>query len=237
MSAVVLELPPVLDSLASLRVAVLAFEADLDEDQRQDLLLVGSELLTNAIRHAGAREDEPVRVRIERRPGSVRIEVRDGGPGFDLRPRTPGRAQLGGRGMFLLDQLSDRWGVSREDGFLVWGELWTGDGRTRHRRVAPRMLPVGHGAVQDEPDDGIAIPEGAALAALQDEELKDLLNLLADEERSVSARRRNLHRRIDPLRAELARRLAEPREDAVLSSADLDAVARMLDGRMPALRG
>jgi hypothetical protein len=139
--------------------------------------------------------------------------------------------------MFLLDQLADRWGVSREDGFLVWGELWTGDGRTRHRRVAPRMLPVGHGAVHDEPDDGIAIPEGAALAALQDEELKDLLNVLADEERSVSARRRNLHRRIDPLRAELARRLAEPREDAVLSSADLDAVARMLDGRMPALRG
>jgi anti-sigma regulatory factor (Ser/Thr protein kinase) len=226
----VLELPARLESAGAVREAAGALGEGLPGDAGADLVLVAVELFTNAVRHAGARDDDRVDVALERRPGAVRVEVRDPGAGFALDPRTPTTTQLGGRGLFLVEQLADRWGGERgDDGFLVWAELWTG-GRTRHRRVPPRML-----ALDGEPEEAAEweVPEGDDLRAMPDEELKDLLNLLAEDEREVSARRRALHRRIDPLRHELARRLAEPRTDAVLSRGDLEGLARMLATRMP----
>ena len=216
-----LELPAQLESLGRLREAVQAFDSGLADQARHDLTLLATELFTNAVRHSGATPEDRIWVRLERRPGAARIEVVDPGPGFVPEPRTPGARQVSGRGMFLLDQLADRWGVTRGGGFLVWGELWTPDGRTRHRRLPPRMLPVGAEEVR----------------VLPDEALKDLMNALADEEAEVSARRRQLHREIDALRYELARRLSLERDGApVLQAADLEALQRLLDGRMPSLR-
>ena len=163
-------------------------------------------------------------------PGTVRLEVRDRGPGFDFEPGTPSTRQLGGRGLFLVEQLADRWGCVREEGaFLVWAEVWAG-GRTRHRRVAPRMLAVGEGVVA--PPDA-PIPSREGIAAMTDAELKDELNLLAADERVTSRRRRHLHAHIDALRIELAHRLEVPRTDAVLSHDDLAELARVLSRRMP----
>ena len=55
----------------------------LIESTREKLALVVSELVTNAIRHAGLGAGDPIDLRVMSRDGHVRIAVRDGGPGFD----------------------------------------------------------------------------------------------------------------------------------------------------------
>ena len=63
---------------------------------------------------------------LEVRPGTVRVEVRDPGPGFS-RPSFDDQPPLGtsGRGLYLVDALADRWGVSRTPGgeARVWFEI------------------------------------------------------------------------------------------------------------------
>ena len=236
-----MELSAELQSLGRVREAVETFDSGLSDQGRGDLALLATELFTNAVRHSGATRDDRILLRLERRPGGARIEVVDPGPGFVPKPHTPGARQVSGRGMFLLDQLADRWGVAlQDDGFLVWGELWTADGHTRHRRLPPRMLPVGAerpgrdaAALEESAPD---IPGPEEVRVLPDDQLKDLMNALAGEEAEVSARRRQLHREIDALRHELARRLSIERDSGpVLQAADLEALQRLLDGRMPSL--
>ncbi|MFC9824441.1 ATP-binding protein [Streptomyces erythrochromogenes] len=94
-----------------------------------DLVLIATELATNAVRHGGT----PARITLVLRcPGTgrrvVRLEVEDSGPGFDPRSRThPVRLQsCSGRGLLLVDTLSSAWGVRpTATGQLVWAELPT----------------------------------------------------------------------------------------------------------------
>ncbi|MCZ7414634.1 MULTISPECIES: ATP-binding protein [unclassified Streptomyces] len=88
----------------------------------EDVLLVVSELVTNACLHAGG----PQEVRVARGPKSVRVEVVDGGDGRP-EPRTPHRAgRPGGHGMFIVQRLCADWGVVHAPdgrGKTVWAEL------------------------------------------------------------------------------------------------------------------
>ncbi|THA66103.1 ATP-binding protein [Streptomyces sp. A0958] len=88
----------------------------------EDVLLVVSELVTNACLHA----DGPDEIRIARSPKMLRVEVADGGAGQPA-PRTPHRAgRPGGHGMFIVQRLCMDWGVVRvpgEPGKTVWAEL------------------------------------------------------------------------------------------------------------------
>jgi hypothetical protein len=70
------------------------------------------------------------------------------------------------------------------------------------------------------------------LAALPDIELKQLIEDLTQAEREVSMQRRVLHGRIDMLRQELVRRLTA-KDEGALSVVDVDALARILAGRLP----
>ena len=70
------------------------------------------------------------------------------------------------------------------------------------------------------------------LAALPDGELKQLIEDLTQAEREVSMQRRVLHGRIDMLRQELVRRLSA-KDEGALSVVDVDALARILAGRLP----
>lgn len=72
------------------------------------------------------------------------------------------------------------------------------------------------------------------LSQLSDAELKDLIRQLTEEEREVSRRRRLLHGRIDLLRVELVNRL-KGRDEGELSVVDVDALSRILAGRLPDL--
>lgn len=72
------------------------------------------------------------------------------------------------------------------------------------------------------------------LKTLSDAELKDLIRRLAEQEREVSRQRRVLHGRIDLLKTELVSRL-RGRDEGELSVVDVDALSRILAGRLPDL--
>jgi hypothetical protein len=72
------------------------------------------------------------------------------------------------------------------------------------------------------------------LSQLSDLELKDMIRELAAEEREVSMRRRLLHGRIELAKSELVSRL-KGRDEGELSVVDVDALSRILAGRLPDL--
>ncbi|MER6726720.1 ATP-binding protein [Streptomyces rochei] len=94
-------------------------------DQRaaaEDVLLVVSELVTNACLHAEGPEE--LSITCEKKV--IRLEVSDRGTGQPA-PRTPHRAgRPGGHGMFIVQRLCLDWGVVRTPGVpgkRVWAEL------------------------------------------------------------------------------------------------------------------
>ena len=74
------------------------------------------------------------------------------------------------------------------------------------------------------------------LGSLSDEELKDVIQQLTQEELEVSYRRRILHGKIDILRAELVNRLRKKHDSGedVLSLSDVDRLTDILAGKVPA---
>ncbi|GGV49814.1 ATP-binding protein [Streptomyces griseoflavus] len=96
-------------------------------DQRaaaEDVLLVVSELVTNACLHA----EGPDHLAIMCDRKVIRLEVTDRGTGQPA-PRTPHQAgRPGGHGMFIVQRLCLDWGVVRTPdvpGKTVWAELGT----------------------------------------------------------------------------------------------------------------
>jgi hypothetical protein len=73
------------------------------------------------------------------------------------------------------------------------------------------------------------------LGSLSDQELKNLIDELTEEEQEVSYRRRLLHGKIDILRAELVNRLRRKREEgeSVISGADVRQLTDILAGKGP----
>ena len=69
------------------------------------------------------------------------------------------------------------------------------------------------------------------LASLSDDDLKQLIDDLTQEEHEVSYRRRILHGKIDLLRAELQARLRETGGKSVLEQVDVDRLAAILAGK------
>jgi anti-sigma regulatory factor (Ser/Thr protein kinase) len=94
--------------------------------QEPTLLLLVSELVSNSVRHAGLRHDEPIRLRARCDRASAYVEVCDAGrTGRVPAKRANGDAlEPGGLGLFLVDEMADRWGVAcNGDETCVWFEL------------------------------------------------------------------------------------------------------------------
>uniref|UniRef100_A0AAU2JMJ5 ATP-binding protein n=1 Tax=Streptomyces sp. NBC_00049 TaxID=2903617 RepID=A0AAU2JMJ5_9ACTN len=90
-----------------------------------DAELALTELVANVVRHVPGRG---CGVLILRRPGGLRVEVSDG----SHRPARPARGAAlaeGGRGLLLVEAVTDRWGtVPLPSGKTVWFEC---DGKAR----------------------------------------------------------------------------------------------------------
>jgi hypothetical protein len=73
------------------------------------------------------------------------------------------------------------------------------------------------------------------VSSMSDQELKELIDQLTDEEREVSYRRRLLHGKIDILRAELVNRLRLKREagDVLITGEDVQQLTDILAGKVP----
>ena len=73
------------------------------------------------------------------------------------------------------------------------------------------------------------------VSSMSDDELRELIDSLTEEEREVSYRRRLLHGKIDLMRAELVNRLKAKREGGadVISGADVEKLTEILLGKVP----
>jgi anti-sigma regulatory factor (Ser/Thr protein kinase) len=103
---------------------VLAGDGALPASVRDDILLLVTELVTNAVRHGGVGPERSLHIGLRLWPRRVRVEVVAPGAGF-----TPARArsrggESGGWGLFLVDRIADRWGVrGMASGTCAWFEL------------------------------------------------------------------------------------------------------------------
>jgi anti-sigma regulatory factor (Ser/Thr protein kinase) len=91
-------------------------------DDGDDLVLVASELTTNALLHART----PMRVRLAEEAEGIRLSVRDGS-GQQPRGRDFSVESGTGRGLLLLESLAAEWGVEpHDDGKTVWCRIVLG---------------------------------------------------------------------------------------------------------------
>jgi anti-sigma regulatory factor (Ser/Thr protein kinase) len=104
------------------RWVVAVAEGHVDPDQAEKLRLVISEVVTNALRHGS--DSERIDLAVTPKPEFLCVQVTDDGPGLAPRPRALETDEEGGYGLFFVEQLTRRWGVTREDRRTrVWFEL------------------------------------------------------------------------------------------------------------------
>ena len=86
------------------------------------LVLLVSEVVSNAVRHSSGSPDAKIRLVATATEQAVRIAVTDSGEGFTPRPRDPDRLE-DGYGLYLLEKAASNWGVENSGGTTVWFEL------------------------------------------------------------------------------------------------------------------
>jgi hypothetical protein len=131
------------------KVAVSGIEAD--EPLAETLILLVSELVTNAVVHTGCTA--VLRLFLPGAaadPAPVRLEVADASTRAPV-PRCVDGDATGGRGLALVDGLADRWGWSTEGaGKRIWCEL---DRCTEQQGTARTVSAYGIGVT---PYEGMA---------------------------------------------------------------------------------
>jgi anti-sigma regulatory factor (Ser/Thr protein kinase) len=132
--------------LAAVRAARSFTRATLQRwdiaDRCDDITLVVSELLTNALEHAAPRPGGwPVRIGLlQSRPGTaVLCAVADASPAPPI-PAPPGHLAESGRGLHVIEELSDGWGYTTAPrrGKVVWATFEPAPGPLR---AVPRARP------------------------------------------------------------------------------------------------
>ncbi|MDQ1741084.1 MAG: hypothetical protein QOE53_2736 [Pseudonocardiales bacterium] len=115
------------------RSVLAAFDAaGLPTEQALDAALIASELVANAVRHAAPLPSGQLAVSWSVDSDGYQISVTDGGVPGTTRPqisaRQAGSRELAGRGLQIVAELSDDWGVAAEDGATtVWARTRNAD--------------------------------------------------------------------------------------------------------------
>jgi anti-sigma regulatory factor (Ser/Thr protein kinase) len=91
-----------------------------------DVELLVSELVTNGFEHGRPDELGRIELRVDPAPERLRVEVIDCGAGFAYDVRRPEPDADASFGLFLVERMSDRWGVDVAEGRTrVWFEVGT----------------------------------------------------------------------------------------------------------------
>jgi anti-sigma regulatory factor (Ser/Thr protein kinase) len=105
------------------------WESQFEPDVFYDVSLCVSELVTNTVKRSEPAGNE-IELAVWRSETLIRAEIRDPRP--DVVVTRPATMVPRDWGMFIVDRVSDRWGVDRSDGTLVWCEIdLASDGRSR----------------------------------------------------------------------------------------------------------
>lgn len=109
---------------AEARAAIAEFSENngFDTDTLATLMLLVSEIVTNAVVHPEVQPPTEVSVLARVTGPTIRVEIADQGSGFAPEERDPSRVD-GGYGLYLLDKAAARWGVECRGGTTVWFEL------------------------------------------------------------------------------------------------------------------
>jgi len=123
-AALHLSLEPGPHAPAEARAAIADFSEahGLDTDTLAGLLLLVSEVVTNAVVHPEPQPSADISISASVVDAMVRVEITDQGAGFIPHGRDPERID-GGYGLYLLDQAAARWGVEHRGGTTVWFEV------------------------------------------------------------------------------------------------------------------
>ncbi|MET8143006.1 ATP-binding protein [Sphaerisporangium sp. NPDC005288] len=90
----------------------------------EDAVLVVSELLSNALRHAHPLPSGQIMATWEWAEDHLEVTVSDGGAATEPRAGRPALSSLGGRGLGIVEFLAERWGVRHdEDVTTVWAVI------------------------------------------------------------------------------------------------------------------
>jgi anti-sigma regulatory factor (Ser/Thr protein kinase) len=95
----------------------------VSDDVLDRIRLLVSELVTNSVRHAGLEEEDRIALRVTADKRRVRVEVTDPGPGFSEDQPPPSIYQDSGWGLYLVEQIADRWGINKGRETSVWFEI------------------------------------------------------------------------------------------------------------------
>jgi anti-sigma regulatory factor (Ser/Thr protein kinase) len=101
----------------------LCQEAGIDQSSCFTVVLLVSEVVTNAVLNSEGPGDSPVGQPISVGEDAVRVTVTDAREGYTPLPRDPASREGGGYGLYLLEKSARRWGVSALDGTCVWFEV------------------------------------------------------------------------------------------------------------------
>jgi anti-sigma regulatory factor (Ser/Thr protein kinase) len=118
------ELEPGPGAPAEARAAIAEFSEThaLATDTLATIMLLVSELVTNAVIHPEVRPPAEISLLARLAGTMIRVEITDQGTGFTPQGRDPARMD-GGYGLYLLDKAATRWGIERRDGTTVWFEM------------------------------------------------------------------------------------------------------------------
>ncbi|PZG12419.1 ATP-binding protein [Nonomuraea aridisoli] len=123
-SVVLLPYAPSSVAVARQRLSTDLQECGVFATAIDDAVLVVSELLSNALRHAHPLPSGMVRVAWLRSDDHIEVAVSDGGAATEPRAGRPTLSSLGGRGLGIVEYVAESWGV-RHDGetTTVWAVL------------------------------------------------------------------------------------------------------------------
>jgi anti-sigma regulatory factor (Ser/Thr protein kinase) len=120
----------------------VSLSLSLPQTTRERLALVVSELVTNAVCHAGLGAGDAIELEIDNGERSVRVAVRTVGPQFSP-PSTDELDPLAvhGRGLLIVDAMADSWGVDHDsEGCTVWCELAIEEDAPRPVRLEETLI-------------------------------------------------------------------------------------------------
>lgn len=98
--------------------------AGINDEAREDAILVLSELVSNAVRHAAPLPSGEITVRWTVDADVLHIEITDGGAATRPQASVAALSSLGGRGLDIVRTVSKTWGITEgDDCVTVWAEV------------------------------------------------------------------------------------------------------------------